>query len=514
MKKLLLLIPALLIAGIFFYACQQDTNVVEPTTTAVLYNGACSGPLDVPTRIDDPNAKMSEYCNYIASDNINIITDTENDFYPWDKAFPQGIDVTLSSDGKSITWTAQPYVIVKAVIVKGGSSSNLYEYDGSIKTDCGLVSPINTLNGQLPAVSHISFCYFYKLSVSKTAVPEFTRTYSWTIDKVGDQTDLTLSAGQSFLVNYDVTVDANYVDSDWKVKGTITIENNTPYDAVITSITDVLTGDIPVTPDCGTISYPYTLAAGATLNCTYSADLASAANGTNTVTVTTGTTNVEGDVATAGYVFGDPTTEVDECINVSDTYAGTLGTVCFANAPITFEYSRNIVYDECGYFQVDNTASFVTNDQGLTGSDSWTVNVEIVDCDGGCTLTPGYWKTHSTFGPAPYDNTWAQLSSGANTTFFLSGQTYYQVLWTAPSGNPYYILAHAYIAAQLNFLNGADPSAAQTAFNSATNLFNTYTPAQVAALKANSSVRQQFISLALTLDNYNNGIIGPGHCDE
>ena len=99
------------------------------------------------------------------------------------------------------------------------------------------------------------------------------------------------------------------------------------------------------------------------------------------------------------------------------------------------------------------------------------------------TLTPGYWKTHSAEGPAPFDDTWNALANGEDTPFFGSGKTYYQALWTAPSGNAYYILAHAYIAAQLNILNGASvPANVQTAFNTATALFVPHTPAQIAAL--------------------------------
>lgn len=133
---------------------------------------------------------------------------------------------------------------------------------------------------------------------------------------------------------------------------------------------------------------------------------------------------------------------------------------------------------------------------------------------GGCTLTLGYWKTHSEFGPAPYDATWAQLPSGASTGFFLSGQTWFQVFNTTPSGNAYYILAHQYMAAVLNGLNGASaPAAVTQAIASATALFNTYTPAQIGALKGNQAPRPAFISLAETLDDYNNGLIGPGHCN-
>ena len=140
--------------------------------------------------------------------------------------------------------------------------------------------------------------------------------------------------------------------------------------------------------------------------------------------------------------------------------------------------------------------------------------------DGGCTLTPGYWKTHSEFGPAPYDNTWAKLSSGASTVFFsskngLTGPNYYQVLWTSPKGNAYYNLSFQYIAAGLNQLNGASiPAEVLAAYNTATGLFNTYAPAQIAPLKGNDPLRQQFISLAGILGDYNSGKKGPGHCDD
>lgn len=132
----------------------------------------------------------------------------------------------------------------------------------------------------------------------------------------------------------------------------------------------------------------------------------------------------------------------------------------------------------------------------------------------GCTYTLGYWKTHSKAGPAPYDPTWAMLPGGLeqNTIFFLSGKTWLAVFNTAPAGNAYYQLSQQYMAAKLNVLGGADPTAAAAAIAAAETLFNTYTPAQVAALPKNSAVRAQFIALSGTLDQYNNGIIGPGHC--
>lgn len=365
----------------------------------------------------------------------------------------------------------------------------------------------------------------YDLTVTKTVETTFDRNWEWTIEKTGDQTELTLSPGQSFLVNYSVTVDAAYTDDNFAVSGTITINNPHPSrDASLTTVADIISPNIAATVNCPSLTVP----AGESVNCTYSASLPDNSQRLNTATASlqnysfdemggstpSGTTDFSGS---ANVTFSStPTNEYDECVDVTDDLYDQLGTVCAKNAPKTFEYSMYVgPYEEpdgCGEQTVKNTASFETNDNGNTGSDSWTVNVNVA-CEGGCTHTIGYWKTHSKYGPAPYDATWALV--GEDSPFFLSGKTWYQAAWTAPAGNAYYILAHQYIAAHLNFLDGASvPAAVQTAFNSATTLFNTYTPAQIAALKGSSSLRKQFINLAGILDNYNNGITGPGHCDE
>ena len=130
---------------------------------------------------------------------------------------------------------------------------------------------------------------------------------------------------------------------------------------------------------------------------------------------------------------------------------------------------------------------------------------------GGCTKGYGYWKTHSAYGPAPQDTVWAML--GEDSTFYLSNQTNYEVMWTAPKhGNAYYMLAHAFIAVELNFLAGADPTEIQEAFNNAADLFETYTPDEIGSLHGNAPLRQTFISLKNNLEMYNSGEIGPGSC--
>ena len=166
----------------------------------------------------------------------------------------------------------------------------------------------------------------------------------------------------------------------------------------------------------------------------------------------------------------------------------------------------------CGEYKVDNTASFVTEDTGATGSSGQTVTVNV-PCLGGCTLTQGYWKTHSKYGPAPYDDAWALLlPNGEDTTFYLSGQSYYDVLWTNPrGGNAYYILAHQFIAAVLNRLNGASTTpAVNDALAWAADFFNTYTPSSTLS----KSFRSTALNNAFVLDMYNNGFTGPGHCSD
>ncbi len=168
---------------------------------------------------------------------------------------------------------------------------------------------------------------------------------------------------------------------------------------------------------------------------------------------------------------------------------------------------------------LNSKSTSATVDVGNFGNDAgWAVNFVNVAAPGaGCTLTQGYWKTHNNSfkGGAPTDPTWALIQPSAEQSpFFLSGTSWFGVFQIAPAGNAYYQLAPQYMAAVLNKLAGAGSTAAvDAAISTATTLFNTYTPAQIGALKGNNSLRQQFIALAGTLDNYNSGLTGPGHCN-
>src|SRR5829696_1275498 len=200
--------------------------------------------------------------------------------------------------------------------------------------------------------------------------------------------------------------------------------------------------------------------------------------------------------------------------NVVDSHAGTLATNLFHGShnlhdSATFTYSRDIGAHHCGEFDVVNTVDVTSSDDHhLLATDTQPIHV-VVPCATGCTLTQGYWKTHSTYGPASQpDATWNLFPGGLgpDTVFFLSGDSWYEVFWTAPAVTADYNLAHQYMAARLNVLDGASaPSSVTDAIASATTLFQTYTPAEIGALKASDALRKQFVDLAGVLGSYNEG---------
>lgn len=337
----------------------------------------------------------------------------------------------------------------------------------------------------------------------------FVRSWNWTIDKTGSAAELLLSTGQTGIVSYAVQVVGTPQDSGWVVNGSIHLRNATDANISLASLVVNVGTGVDIMPTCPTQwDFPPTIYPGYTVFCTYTAALPDGSPRTSTVTaVLTDGTVVS---ASAPILFGSPASVTGQTIHVTDTLAGDLGTVTGSTDPtvVTFNYDRLIgPYDVCGAYKVSNKASIVE-----TGAyDTWDVNV-TVPCAGGCTLTPGYWKTHSQLGPAPYDPAWLNLGPAQEqTTFFLSSDTWYGVFWTAPKGNPYYILAHAYMAAKLNILDGASTTpAVVSAISFAETFFSTYTP----EMKLTGEVKEMVLFYATLLDNYNNGLVGPGHCSE
>jgi hypothetical protein len=124
-----------------------------------------------------------------------------------------------------------------------------------------------------------------------------------------------------------------------------------------------------------------------------------------------------------------------------------------------------------------------------------------------CTYTQGYWKNHETAWPADVLANGLTLGTVNYTAAELDA-----ILETPPSGgNGLVSLAHQLIAAMLNVENGASDTAISSALASAHSLIGGLVMPPVGSGFLSSASTS---ALTTTLDEYNNGIIGPGHCAE
>jgi hypothetical protein len=116
-----------------------------------------------------------------------------------------------------------------------------------------------------------------------------------------------------------------------------------------------------------------------------------------------------------------------------------------------------------------------------------------------CTYTQGFWKTH--------EEAWsASLTLGS---VVYSKQELLDILWEPAHGNGLVILAHQLIAVMLNANQGADTSSIQAQIDTAHALIGALV---IPPVGGDSLPPSSVSSLTQVLDDYNNGIIGPGHC--
>ncbi|MDK2834590.1 MAG: hypothetical protein PWP63_1677 [Methanolobus sp.] len=307
-----------------------------------------------------------------------------------------GVITISGSDDKTFNWSSSEPVC--AVIVKAGTAAYVYYYSGAY-SDTGLVAPADK------EISHATFCYSDEnggelqetLQVTKTVVTSYNRTHFWSIDKSVDTyyeyehdgfPKIWLYNDGRGNENATWTVNVNYTgsgDSDHKVSGVITIENQGNVPANITSVVDELAGT-PIDVECG-VTFPYTLPAGQNLTCSYSEDVSGMIGGYNNVTVTT--FNETRDVQNLTYTslpepieWGGPDNVFFETVNVTDESdlfgEVNLGTVTAPNN-MTFTNTSEFAWDDygknkCGDYTYNNTATIV--ETGEYANATLKVNVQ------------------------------------------------------------------------------------------------------------------------------------------
>jgi hypothetical protein len=168
------------------------------------------------------------------------------------------------------------------------------------------------------------------------------------------------------------------------------------------------------------------------------------------------------------------------------------------NSPGELEYTEVSTqdYQVCAYAVGGTEGTRSTFSVNAAGSTTLVQN---------CTFTVGYWKTHP--------GAWPVLGLTLGSVFYTQAELLQilnaPVATPGPGANGLVSLAHQLIAAKLNIAQGADPTAASAAITAA--------DAQIGALVV-PPIGGGYLSPASTsnttqiLDDYNNGIIGPGHC--
>jgi hypothetical protein len=117
-----------------------------------------------------------------------------------------------------------------------------------------------------------------------------------------------------------------------------------------------------------------------------------------------------------------------------------------------------------------------------------------------CTLTQGFWKNHEELWPV----------SGMTLGFvYYTKQQLLDILHEAVRGNGLSSLAHQLIAAKLNLENGADPATIEQTILQAETLIGFRVVPPIGTDELDPDWTSAFTQI---LDDYNNGIIGPGHC--
>jgi len=145
-------------------------------------------------------------------------------------------------------------------------------------------------------------------------------------------------------------------------------------------------------------------------------------------------------------------------------------------------------------------AVFANDETGAPASElSVTVNDQTTATTN-CTYTVGYWKNH--------EDAWPVTSLTLGTVNYTKAQLLL-ILNQSVGGNGLISLCHQLIAAKLNIAQGADPTAASAAIAAADALIGGLVCPPIGGGFLDPADTS---ALTQTLDDYNNGITGPGHC--
>jgi hypothetical protein len=385
------------------------------------------------------------------------------------------------------------------------------------------------------------------LSAYKTADGFWKRiiTYDWSLEKSADPLSLEIGSGQSGWVRYCLTATRTKVSEVDKVgvSGQICVTNGG----------DVATENLKLVDrvQYETGAGPFQDLPGASQTIIPSAQLGPGETGCYSYSIEF--TPVEGAIYRnvvkvtitnhSGYLGeefgpepkadfslpGSPTiVEVDEEAHVVDAQNCPSGFTCTPSAPGPWHFTdsgracfdkevKNVSAQCDTYFYLTNTATLTENDSGQKRLANASVTIYTLPCPTGCTRTIGYWKTHAGFTGRNPDRVtpllpiWLGTAGGTKSIQVTSAaQAVYLLSMSGNASNGINKLYAQLLAAKLNIANGADGSAVASTIAAADAFLATYNAADWASLT--KAQQKMVLGWMTTLDWYNNGYIGPGHC--
>jgi hypothetical protein len=388
------------------------------------------------------------------------------------------------------------------------------------------------------------------VSAYKTATGfhEEVFTYDWTVLKSVDPTSLTLANGAGS-VSYTITA-TRTLASDvvrYGVRGQICVTNGGAVATENLMIVDQVlykSGGGPYGPLTGAtqiISVPGELAAGASMCYNYEIIFTPIAGAQYKNSVQVTITNHSGHLGEAfgpnpdaGFTLPATITPVyvDDSASVSEVETCPPGFTCtpdygtWGDPPWTLTDSATISFTkditagagvDCDtYYTLPNTVTLTESTTEQTHQSSASVSIYTGPCAGGCTLTVGFWKNHAGLGPQPDYVTqflpiWLGTSGGAKSVQVTTAAGAASILGVPDSSsNGISKLYAQLLAAKLNIANGADGSAVASTIADADAFLATHDSGDWTSLSP--AEQTTVLGWMTTLDNYNNGLIGPGHC--
>jgi hypothetical protein len=150
---------------------------------------------------------------------------------------------------------------------------------------------------------------------------------------------------------------------------------------------------------------------------------------------------------------------------------------------------------------------------------TWDAGLYMPPPPGGCTLTIGYWKNHAGFGPQPdylsqFLPIWLGTPGGSRSMNVNTVQIAYNILVMKTYGEPSNGITKLYaqlLGAKLNIADGATGTAVAGVIADADAWLASHSWTEWNSLS--KTMKNRILGWKSALDNYNNGITGPGHCD-